>query len=243
MSKIFVGCNALTSIQQEAYVSHCQNWYRWGKELSEYDFIFYCPKRSAIDTMRNESVKLALLDECDYIFFYDDDCILPTNTLRILLDHDKDIVGALTYIRANPFLPMVFKMMGEDEEGNGILENSEEVLKEVKDGLIECNAIGFSCVLIKTEILKKMTPPFFITGTFNTEDIYFCLRVQKLLGTRIYCDPNIEITHLVGNYAINSSNRNNVLKFEKLLFDLEPTKASIDRGKEYVESCKEVLSI
>ena len=37
MSKIFVGCNALTSIQQEAYVSHCQNWYRWGKELSEYD--------------------------------------------------------------------------------------------------------------------------------------------------------------------------------------------------------------
>lgn len=240
--KILVGCNILTAIDGISYASHCQNWYNWGRYLKDNDFYFHTPRRVSIDNMRNMAARLAMEQECEYLFFYDDDVLFPVDTLSRLLAHDKDIVAGLTYIRAYPFEPMVFSISEEnDGHGNGILKYDTKLIGTKE--LYPCNAVGFSCVLIKVDILKKMKPPFFITGSGTTEDIYFCIRVQKELGVSIYCDPTIEVSHIVDRYMINSSNRDKIIKFEEKVFSkVNPNENSSDRGKDYIEAAKIRLS-
>ena len=240
MKKILIGCNILTSIDGIAYPSHCQNWYNWGRYLTDYDFLFYAPRRSSIDNMRNTSARLAMENECEYLFFYDDDCLFPVGTLAKLIAHDKDIVAGLTFIRAYPFEPMVFTYKGADKNGNGILEYDKQIIKET--ALYPCNAVGFSCVLIKTSLLKKMSPPFFVTGSQTTEDVYFCVRVQKELGIPIFCDPTIEVTHIIDRYAVNKSNRAQIRDFEEDVLKVNEGRENLgDRGQEYIDACREKL--
>ena len=40
-----VGCNVLTSIDALAYSHHCRMWYRFGKNLPKWQFIFHNPYR------------------------------------------------------------------------------------------------------------------------------------------------------------------------------------------------------
>ena len=240
MKKILVGCNVLTSIDSIAYPSHCQNWFNWGRYLRDYDFFFNAPRRTSIDNMRNMSAKIAMEQECEYLFFYDDDCFFPTDTLQRLIAHNKEIVAGLTFIRAYPFEPMVFSYLGEKNNGNAILDYDTKVIGKTE--LYPCNAVGFSCVLIKTSILLKMKPPFFVTGAGTTEDVYFCIRAQKELGISIYCDPTVEVTHIVDRYAVKTTNRDRILKFEK---DVHFKGKEIDlsaRGKEYIEYCQDRLT-
>lgn len=240
MKKILIGCNILTSIDGIAYPSHCQNWYNWGRYLTDYTFLFYSPRRSSIDNMRNTAARLAMESECEYLFFYDDDCLFPVNTLKRLMSHDVSIVSGLTFIRAHPFEPMVFTYKGEDKDGNGILEYDKNVIDKTK--LYSCHAVGFSCVLIKVDILKKMRPPFFVTGSFTTEDIYFCIRLQKEQGITIFCDPSIEVTHIVDRYAVNRSNRKQIQKFEEDVLERNKGRVNLsDRGQEYIDACRERL--
>ena len=240
MKKILVGCNILTSIDGISYGSHCQNWYNWGRHLTEYKFYFHSPRRASIDNMRNVSARIALEEECDYLFFYDDDCLFPVDTLGRLLAHNKEIVAGLTFIRSYPFEPMVFSYSGKDKNGNGILTYDKDLIGTKE--LYKCNAVGFSCVLIKVDILKKMRPPFFVTGVGTTEDVYFCIRLQKEQGIPIYCDPTIEVTHIIDRYFVNTSNRDKVMKFEEDVNKVNEGKVDLgDRGQEYITACKERL--
>lgn len=237
--KIMVGCNILTSIQGLAYVNHCQNWFNWGKQFPDYKFYSYMPRRASIDRMRNETAKRAMELECDYLYFYDDDCIVPIDALKKLLSHKVGVVAGLTFIRGYPFDPMVFNFAREDDDGNGILESDPEILKATD--LTICNAVGFSCVLIDVKIIKQLKPPFFITGSYTTEDIYFCIRVQKEQGVSIYCDPTIEVSHVVDQYWVNKSNREIVRRLEIELSDIDSEEriSPIDRGEEYMQQCLE----
>jgi len=237
-TRIMVGCNILTSIDGMAYPSHCKNWYTWGKR-TDWKMYFYTPRRASIDRMRNETAKKALELECDYLYFYDDDCIVPDQGLAQLMSHDKDIVAGLTLIRGAPFQPMVFNYVRDDEDGNGVLDNSMEVLKAKE--LFPCNAVGFSCVLIKTDLFKKMEPPFFITGTQSTEDIYFCIRAQKELKAEVYCDPNVQVSHIVDRYYVNPGNRDKLLEVTKWLSGEESKDEESEetRGDDFMSRIKQ----
>lgn len=235
-TRIMVGCNILTTIDGIAYPSHCKNWYTWGKR-EDWKMYFYTARRASIDRMRNETARYALDLECDYLYFYDDDCMVPDEGLAKLMSHDKGIVSGLTLIRGKPFNPMVFTYTGKDDNGNGILEEDMDVLKAKK--LFPCNAVGFSCVLIKTEILKKMEPPYFVTGSQSTEDIYFCLRAQKEQGVEVFCDPLVQVTHIVDRYYVNSENREQIMEFEKCLAGVKVDGESEEtRGGDYMARIK-----
>lgn len=245
--RVVVGCNTLTQLDSLAYPSHCQLWYHLGRDHPECSFYFHAPRRFPIDKMRNMTAKIALEEDCEYIFFYDDDVLLPTDSFSKLLKHMEvrpglGVAAGLTYIRGYPYPPMLWKFIkieGQDAPGLGSFKGFEEAIQE--DGTVDVDAVGFSCALIRTSFLKEVTSPYFITGTRNTEDIFYCLRLKKQFpDVQIICDTTIETSHIVERYVINRSNRGDVLAAEESLFKAEPENKG-DRGIKYLEQVKDLF--
>ena len=204
MIKTLIGVNCLQNIDSKVYSSHCQFWFRTKQHYPEDQFFFYTPNRMSIDRMRNEAAKIAMEAECDYLMFIDDDVIVHPDTFKSLYECNLDIVMAHTYIRGYPYPPMAFKF-----NDNGELP----YFKNYKDfidssGIYACDAVGFSCVLIKTWLFKTIPPPYFITGSANTEDIYFCLKAKDVIGesVTIGVDTKVPTAHRVDNYYITEEN-------------------------------------
>lgn len=190
--KTIIGINTLTSVEQIIYANHIGFFYRLGKHYPEDTFALHTPRRMSIDRMRNVTAKLALEAEFDYLMFVDDDVVIPMDAFDKLLAADKDIVAGWTIIRGWPYENMFFKF---DEKHN--LPNVKDVKRN--SGILDVDAIGFSCALIKVDLLRKIPPPWFVTGPSNTEDIYFCLKARQYVkDCTIAVDTSIETAHNLG---------------------------------------------
>lgn len=229
--RILIGVNTLQAVDSQVYSNHCQLWYRLGKDMPEHDFIFFTPHRMSIDAMRNQAAKMALQTECDYLLFIDDDCMIPSNVVQQLISRDQDIVAGLTYIRGNPFNVMHFRFT--EDRTSLVFDNAwrEHVLE---NGLIPCDALGFSCCLIRVELLRHLRPPFFVTGSGNTEDVYFCLKARRELDeVSMAVDSHVKVSHLCMPVAVNDDN---VELHRAFWAGTNKPKEEIDRKEEYVST-------
>ncbi len=208
MAKTLVGTNTLESVHSFAYSSHIQFWSQTRKDYPKDDFLLYTPYRMSIDSMRNDAARVALEQNCDYLMFLDDDVLLQPRTYKVLRERNKDIIMALTFIRGWPFKVMCFKDFETINLANGKIRKNLRTHDEWKDdlitegedaGLVKTGAVGFSCVLIKMDVIKAMSPPYFVTGPGHTEDIYFCLRARAELQPEpeIWMDTTIPTGHLL----------------------------------------------
>jgi hypothetical protein len=160
--------------------------------------------RVMIDTARNEIVKKALSDNFTHLLMLDDDMTFPSETLTQLLSHDKDVVGVQAFKRRDPYEPCVYKM----KEG----KNYPVLVKD----FIEVDAIGTGIILIKVDVFKKISYPFFWTdydkdGTHWGVDFRFCQKARDA-GFQIFCDPDLDIGH-IGDPPVTS--KLNFLEFVK----------------------------
>jgi len=134
-------------------------------------------------------------DVADYIFLVDDDVLPPINTITKLLSHNKDMVCGLYFANREPHFPQIFLKNKEDKTKYDCVENYK------KDSLIEIDACGAGCMLIKAEIFKKLKLPYFwyIPKSEDKprkgEDFYFCEKVKEA-GYKIYCDTSIICKHI-----------------------------------------------
>lgn len=249
--KTLVCVNSLTEVDQSVYLTHCQMWYRMGKEFPEDKFILYVPRRTSIDNARNLAAKMALESECEYLFFVDDDVILHEKTFTSLLENAEretaDAVMALTYIRSYPFKPMFFKASTANPDKIEGLLPYEDFQDHIDDNhLVRCDAIGCACVLFRVSSLSKLEAPYFVTLPNMTEDVYYCLKLNNTLGrsnTRIFVDCGVPTGHL-GEKEVVSSASVEILKkhYEALAPESYPgTKLPFDRGAEYLEQVEEQL--
>ena len=192
------------------------------------------PTRLSIDRMRNEAAKMALQSECDYLVFIDDDMLLDVKTIETLIDADKDIVMAHTYIRGYPFNAMSFKREPTNDLADIKLVHENEVIEKAKEDLCEVYAIGFATVAIKTSLLKELDPPWFITGPNGTEDIYFCLRCKQEIGEHvgIYTHIGVPTHHKLDPEFVSQCNVEKLREFYKPKDTVENNVRG-DRGEEY----------
>ena len=239
---ITVGCNTLTSVDSIAYPNHCQNWYSWGKNLSErYKFYFYDGRRMSIDNMRNMAAVFALQQESEFLFFYDDDVLLPLDAMPKLIalmndDENIGVAAGLTYVRQYPYPPMAFEEM---EDGG--LKHVEDIRDD--KGVLGVAAVGFSCALLRTSYFKNMKPPYFVTASQCTEDVYYCCRLKANdPKVKIVCDTSIDTSHIVDRYVINSDKFDIVKKFEEEFYGAKLPEKSMDRGIQYAERVQEQLA-
>lgn len=238
--RIVVGTNSLVSTTQPAYANHCQMWFRLGRMYPEIDFIYVNPPRMSIDRMRNLCATTALEHEASHVLFIDDDVLLPVpfDFLAKLLACKAPLAAADVIIRGWPFMHMFFKYT-KDKKGLNPVKTVKKPL-----GPIEVDAVGFSCCLIETETLKKIEPPYFVTGTTNTEDIYFCLKVREQdPDARIVVDTSIQCGHILSAEIIEPLNLDNYRAYFKKQFkpDKDENIEARFRGLPYYQIVRNIV--
>lgn len=241
--KILIGINVLESVNSFVYSSHIKFFATIKKQYPEIEFLLFTPYRMSIDNMRNTSVRIAKNQNCDYILFLDDDVIVQPDTFKMLFEANKDIIMALTFVRGMPFPPMLFKAVGITVDENGKRKESLTAFDDYRDfidseGLVECAAVGFSCVLIKMELIDAVSPPYFVTGPNHTEDVYFCMKARHTLEPMpsIFTHTKCPTMHMMMADGVTDYN---VEKLRELYASGEPLqKSRLDR----IQDCVKELS-
>lgn len=243
--RVLVGVNTLTTLNQYVYANHCQMWYRLGKEYPETQFFFFSPPRMSIDRMRNTAAKVALEQECDYLMFVDDDVLVPFRGFNRLIEANYDILAGIAVIRGYPYNLMAFKF---DDKMNLVHFNTFEKEDPTKR-VLDVDAVGFSCVLIKTKLLKEIRTPYFVSSVNSTEDIYFCMKAidqfkrenlkigihrdvicGHLGDAKVYMPSNIEY-----HKALDEFENPAIVEMDNTAEATEMRKRAADRGEEYIK--------
>lgn len=175
-------------------------------------------ERQSVDSARNYIVEMAIRLGVDYLFFADDDGVLPPDTLVKLVEDDKDIVGApmmTRNVRDNGKHALCVFEKYDFYIGDGKTVNkyrSMQGFDNAKGHLFSVDAIGGACVLIKKEAFtalfqKHNGRPFeFIHEVYETkehgvtlrnisEDMCFSERAKQE-GFEIWVDTRIRPVHL-----------------------------------------------
>lgn len=147
---------------------------------------------------RNNLVNMALDLGADYMLWLDSDMLFPTTTLSRLLSHNKDIVGCNYMKRSLPLKPTAYL---DTTDWNTALP------LDTTDDLVEVEAMGMGCVLMKTEVFTKLEKPYFkFTYDIDTDDYlgedFNLFKDLNVHNYKVYVDTNLsrEINHL-GTFA------------------------------------------
>jgi hypothetical protein len=148
----------------------------------------FTTKYLEVGEARNQIADKAVELDTRYVWFVDDDTAPPNFAARKLIyelekngpPFDKAMVcGGIYCTKEDPPYPIVFK-----EEGQGAYWDWK-----VGD-VFECNGIGTGCMMIRTELFKKLPKPWFKTVDIEptdakqfkhqmTDDLYFCRNVRE----------------------------------------------------------------
>lgn len=175
---------------------HARHIKKVGDEVFEFWFINI--GRIFTPAAREEAAAKALANDMDYIFFVDDDMICPDDLFQKLYRHHEvaDIVCPLAFTRNPPFKPVLYgSIEGWDPVNKSDYFINNSITNYPKNKLVEVDAHGFGAALIKTWMLKKIQPPFFMSSEGTGEDILFCYKAKKV-GARIFSDTTFNIGHL-----------------------------------------------
>jgi glycosyltransferase involved in cell wall biosynthesis len=180
-------------------------------------FSYYHSKRSPIQFARNAVADYALDRGFDWLIQLDDDAIFPSDLLRRLLVHQKDVVCALAYQRRPPHLACVYEI-GED----GLLGKAFEGIEHT--GLRKVDVSGFHCSIMRTSVIERLRdglkgekegdPPripgtrLYYGGFDNKvgEDFAFSLNCKKV-GIQIYVDTDLIAGHIGDSIVVDEAYR------------------------------------
>ena|SRR3990167_1330823 len=143
---------------------------------------------------RNYLTVQALNNNSDYLLMIDDDMTFEPDMLDKLIENKKDIIGVAYHPRSET--GEIIKYL--DEVVSVKIEQSTD--PKYKD-TFECHATGTGIILIKCNVFKKMSRPWFMFEYYPTgqcklgEDWYFC-REAKKAGFTIWTDPKPRVGHI-----------------------------------------------
>lgn len=152
-------------------------------------------RSAVISENRNRIASEALALDADWILYLDDDHVLQKDTLKRLLEADKDVISAHYTRRKPPYSPVI--MESELPDNKGFLWKG---LGPDERGIISCAAVGAGCLLVKTKVLKALEPPYWTLGQISKDswgdDLDFCRRIRKA-GFEIHCDLENTLAHIM----------------------------------------------
>ena len=148
---------------------------------------------SLIPELRTQLVKDAIKTGNEYILWLDSDMHFPSSTFDQLHKHKKDIVAATYSTRSNPQRSVAFV-----DEADSHIRLTETT------GLHEVFAVGMGCMLVKTDVYRKLNTPWFSLDwdpnelKFTGEDMFFC-KNANYAGYSIYVDTYL--SNMLGHYG------------------------------------------
>jgi hypothetical protein len=176
-------------------------------KTTKHDIDLFTSAGTLIFDQRNNLVKTALEIKADYVMFIDADMRFPKDTLKILMGHNKDIIGVNATTRSEPVKPTA-KNFKINEDGS---VDWFPIYSNALSGIGKADGIGCGVMLVKTEVFKKMEMPYFYFeqlggGKILGEDIYFCIKAKDAgFDTWIDHDLSKNIRH-IGQYVYGWQN-------------------------------------
>jgi len=163
-----------------------------------------------VGVARNQAAKTALESGMKYLFFLDWDTIPPRDALCRLVYHldnhpDYDVAAGMYCSKSMPPFPLLWREWGKGVSWDWTLG---EVLTE---GVV---GVPAGCTLYRVSVFGRLpfteATPWFRTdkGTIDpgdgsgevpfsrTEDLWFCMRLDKELHGRILVDTGIQCDHI-----------------------------------------------
>lgn len=159
----------------------------------ETDFQFFYGYR--IDQIRN-LIANWVINKYDYLFSVDSDITFASDTLEKMLSHDVDVVSGIYRQRIEERQTIEIY---EKTANGGVTHMNYNKLKN--RGLVEVDACGFGCVLVKKNVIQTIPYPQFeyhvALNHHNTvsEDVDFCTKATNN-GFQIFCDTSIICDHI-----------------------------------------------
>jgi cellulose synthase/poly-beta-1,6-N-acetylglucosamine synthase-like glycosyltransferase len=179
-------------------------------KTTKHDIDLFTSAGTLIFDQRNSLVKTALEIKADYLLFVDADMRFPKDTLKILMAHDKDIIGVNATTRSEPVKPTAKNFIVNQDQSVDWLP----IYSNARSGIEKADGIGCGVMLVKTKVFKEMEEPYFYFEQLGNnkilgEDIYFCIKAKdagfdtwvdhdlskgiKHIGQYVYGWDNIEI--------------------------------------------------
>ena len=154
------------------------------------------PGRS-VEEARNVAVDAARAVGAFYLFFIDDDVLIPNQGLRRMVhklenEPEWDLVTGIVPVKSDPPEPAVFRGHRPGPYWGWTFDQPFEV-----------DACGMACVLIRMSAFDRLEPPYFAWKRehdgVNTnelgEDLGFCARLQEA-GGRLLADGGLLCGHI-----------------------------------------------
>ncbi len=163
-------------------------------EKGKFGYNLITVKGMPVDKARNKIVHNFLKEKnSQYLLFIDSDMIIPKDLFERLLKIDADISSGLAYRKWYPHFPVIYK---REERGY------KPIINYPKNQIIEVDAIGMSCCLIKRKVFEEIKYPWYEfkelrRGEFLGEDFTFCQKAREK-GFVIKVDTGLLIGHVGG---------------------------------------------
>jgi len=188
------------------------------KRNPRYIFGWFTTGRLLTAYAREKLAENAIKQDFDFILMMDNDMLYPIDFVECMLKDMEDnpqidVLAPLAFMRNPPHYAVMYMV----EEGyDPILKKDYYINKFVrnypKNKLVECDAVGFGAVIIKTSLLKKMKPPYFMSTAGSGEDIWFCYKAKREANARIFMDTRIKLAHLGSPVIIDEDYREKYIK-------------------------------
>lgn len=196
LPRVLIGVAGFHGVIPECQENFFQLAYRLGRDHPEFDFFLKIIIKREQFRARNNLVDLAIVNDCDYLLMLDDDMVVPPNLFRKLIQHDKEVIGALYYQRGGAYHPVIMRQINKKDGLKGInfINHFDPMI--TKPGLYKLDGvIGGGCMLFKTDVFRKIPQPYFwIDGIVGT-DVHVCNQLLEA-GVDIWVDTSIELGHV-----------------------------------------------
>lgn len=142
---------------------------------------------------RTNGIKTALELKPKWVFFIDDDMVVPADTIIRLIEADRDIVSGFCVGRKRPFHTTAYMRNPKNPKFY------DHIREWPDDTLIKVDAVGGACMLIKMDVFRNIKRPWFHFYSDRDldmgEDIFFCRKAQRR-GYDIWLDTGLIIGHV-----------------------------------------------
>ena len=137
---------------------------------------------------RNRACEDSLKENMEYVFFIDSDMDFPVNTLARLKLVNADVACTDMWSRNLPSFRTVMRLSEPDEKG------MRRSVPYAGAGIEDIDICGMACTLVRTSLLRRMKPPWFVVAGHG-EDASFCFVAKEKYGATIKCDFGITAGH------------------------------------------------
>ena len=147
-------------------------------------------------TASNTLAKNALEHCIDYVFFTENDMLLPYDIISKLYDNIQkaklDACSGLYFLRGDGRQPCLYNRDDNNENKFAFIP----VLLVPENQLFRIDCCGMGCVLINTDVFRKMPYPWFdLKEDHYGQDIYFYSKAKDN-GIKVGTDSSITCGHL-----------------------------------------------